>query len=174
MQTQVDYQLRSSGKARHVRIAIFPDGRVVVTKPIRVSVTRVAEFVAAKSAWIEKKIDFLKNRKSIPLAPALSKSDALAIVKNRIEFYNRHYKFDYGKVSIKNHKSLWGSCSARMTLNFNLRITQLSQNQADYIIVHELCHLQEMNHSEKFWALVSQTVPDYKRIRQELKQYSFY
>ncbi|MEJ0021266.1 MAG: YgjP-like metallopeptidase domain-containing protein [Candidatus Doudnabacteria bacterium] len=174
MQTEIEYQIRSSARARHIRITIYPGGRVVVTKPLRVSVASAEEFIRSKSAWIAKKINFQKNRKSIPLAPAMSRSDALAFVKSRIELYNQHYRFNYGRVSIKDHKSLWGSCSVRKNLNFNHRITQLPLNQADYIIVHELCHLKEMNHSENFWALVRQTVPDYRAIRKELKNYSFY
>jgi predicted metal-dependent hydrolase len=175
MPTQIYYQIKSSRRARHVRISIYPDGKVIVTKPERVSLARTEEFVKAKSAWIQKKLEVQKNRKTIPWGLAtVSKSDALAFVKSRIQFFNQHYKFAYERVSIKNHKSLWGSCSARKNLNFNHRITQLSSNQADYIIVHELCHLKEMNHSIKFWNLVAETIPDYKSIRQELKSYSFY
>ena len=168
------YEIKISARSRHVRISVYPDGRVVVTKPDIVPVAKAMEFAQSKSDWIEKKIDFQKNRKFIPLINAASKSDALAFVKSRIEFYNQHYKFDFGRVSIKNHKGRWGSCSDRKNLNFNYRITQLTPNQADYIIVHELCHLNQMNHSAKFWALVAETIPDFRAIKQELKNYSFY
>lgn len=170
----INYTLKSSMKARNIRISVYPDGRVVITKPDRVPVFRAMEFARTKSDWILRKVKKSLDRKTIPLAAAMSRSDALAFIKSRIEFYNQHYQLDYAHVSIKNHKSLWGSCSVRKNLNFNHRITQLPQDQADYIIVHELCHLKEMNHSEKFWALVAETVPDYKSIRKALKSYSFY
>jgi predicted metal-dependent hydrolase len=174
MQTEIGYQIRSSVRARHIRITVYPNGKVVITKPDRVPMSRALEFARSKSDWIQRKVKKSLNRKTLPLVGSANRSDALAFVKSRLEFYNQHYNFVYGRVSIKNHKSLWGSCSVRKNLNFNHRITQLPQDQADYIIVHELCHLKEMNHSEKFWALVAQTVPDYRSIRKELRSYSFY
>lgn len=167
------YEIKTSIRARRLRIAIYPDGRVVVTKPVRISVANATAFIKSKSAWIAKKISLQKNWKKLP-PHELSKNQVLDFVRSRIEIYNQHYNFTISKVSIKDHKSLWGSCSRRKNLNFNQRIASLAVEQADYIIVHELCHLKEFNHSRKFWDLVSQTIPDYKKIRKELKSYSFY
>lgn len=74
------------------------------------------------------------------------------------------------RVAIRDTKSRWGSCSKKGNLNFNYRIAFLPPRLADYIVVHELCHLQEFNHSQKFWDLVSLAVPDYKILRKELKE----
>jgi predicted metal-dependent hydrolase len=168
-----EYQLKASLKAKHLRIEIYPGGKVVVTKPARISFNHAKAFVRSKTNWITKKILQQKNRKLIP-QHTLSKKEVLNFVHSRIEIYNSHYHFQIGKVSIKDNKSLWGSCSRRRNLNFNQRIASLPLEQVDYIITHELCHLQEFNHSLKFWALVSQTMPDHKKIRRELKNYSFY
>ena len=94
---------------------------------------------------------------------------ARAFVHERIRHFNASYMLRVGKVFIKNHKSRWGSCSEKGNLNFNYKIVLLPPEIADYIIVHELCHLAEFNHSDRFWLLVAHAVPDHKRIRQSLR-----
>lgn len=101
------------------------------------------------------------------------KNRALVLAKERLEFFNRSYGFNFNRVSIKNQKTRWGSCSKKGNLNFNYRIALLSEKLADYIIVHELCHLGQLNHSRQFWNLVAQTIPDYSALRKELKNQRF-
>lgn len=96
------------------------------------------------------------------------KKDAATLVKERLEYFNQFYNYKYGRVAIRNQKTRWGSCSKKGNLNFNYKIVLLSPKQADYIIVHELCHLKEFNHSERFWILVAKVVPDYKEVRKSL------
>ncbi|MDR3628564.1 MAG: M48 family metallopeptidase, partial [Ignavibacteriaceae bacterium] len=74
------------------------------------------------------------------------------------------------KVTIRNQKTRWGSCSARGNLSFNFNLVRYRKEIIDYVIVHELCHLKEMNHSNKFWNLVEKICPDYKALRRELKK----
>lgn len=83
-------------------------------------------------------------------------------------------KFDakVNAIEVKNLKSRWGSCSSKADLAFSLFLVQLPWECIDYVIVHELAHTKEMNHSPKFWNLVEQMEPDYKRIRKTMKQYS--
>jgi predicted metal-dependent hydrolase len=170
----IDYGITTSTRARQLRISIYPNGKVMVTRPRRVAMADAERFVRDKNNWILRKLEAIKNRKRIPLDQNfMARKQALGFVRSRVEHYNEHYKFDVGQISTKDHKSLWGSCTSRRNLNFNIRIVQLPQHQADYIIVHELCHLREFNHSPKFWKLVAQTVPDYKCIRLELKDYTF-
>lgn len=97
------------------------------------------------------------------------KKDAEDLVRERLEYFNQFYNYKWGKVTIRNQKTRWGSCSKKGNLNFNYKIALLSPDQADYIIVHELCHLKEFNHGKKFWDLVSQTVPSYKEVRHSLR-----
>ena len=94
---------------------------------------------------------------------------ARALVHERIRHFNDVYGFKIGKVFIKNHKSRWGSCSAKGNINFNYKILFLPTEIVDYIIVHELCHLVEFNHSERFLSLVVRTIPDHKRRRRHLR-----
>lgn len=98
------------------------------------------------------------------------KEVAREIVHRKLEEFNRIYNFKYNKISIKNQKTRWGSCSRSGNINFNYKIALLSDRLADYIIVHELCHLGEFNHSKNFWNLVEKTIPDYAQRREELKK----
>ncbi len=100
------------------------------------------------------------------------KESARALVHQKIAELNTHYNFPIRKVAIRDTKSRWGSCSKQGNLNFNYKILFLPPHIADYLIVHELCHLKEFNHSANFWNLVSRVVPDHKTIRAELKRTS--
>src|SRR3989344_1851867 len=83
---------------------------------------------------------------------------ARIFVENRLSYFNKIYNFEINRVAIKNTTARWGSCSSKRNLNFN------------YKIVHELCHLGELNHSKRFWALVRKAIPDYDKINNELKK----
>lgn len=91
-------------------------------------------------------------------------------VHARLLHYNRHYGYLYNKVFIRNTRSRWGSCSSRGNLNFNYKVALLPAELCDYVIVHELCHLAEFNHSSAFWALVARTVPDHRTLRRTLRR----
>lgn len=93
-----------------------------------------------------------------------------ALVHRRLAELNVHYGFVYHRVAIKNMTSRWGSCSEKKNLNFNYRIVFLPAHLQDYIIVHELCHLKVFNHSQTFWDLVAEQVPNYKACRRELRK----
>ena len=97
------------------------------------------------------------------------KTEAKKLVEEKILEFNKFYGFKYNRITIRNTKSRWGSCSTKGNLSFNYRIVMLPPVVADYLVVHELCHLGEMNHSAAFWALVARTVPDYKQRRKELR-----
>ncbi len=94
---------------------------------------------------------------------------ARRFVHSRLEMFNEHYRFVYNRVAIRNQKTRWGSCSKKRNLNFNYRIASLPIHLADYVIVHELCHLAEFNHSQKFWNLVARAIPDHRTRRRELR-----
>ena len=95
---------------------------------------------------------------------------ARAFVHIRIQELNAGYNFSFNRIAIRNQRTRWGSCSKQKNLNFNYRIAWLPTHLADYIIVHELCHLQELNHSPNFWTLVSRAVPNHREVRRELRE----
>ncbi len=166
---------RRNRRNRHIKITLKQDG-ALVTYPFW-SNRRTAEFfVAEKMNWIEKNLARIKARKFLSLLESGSREDylknkelALALVKNKIDHYNQYYGFKFERISIRNQSTRWGSCSARGNLNFNWRIVRLAEELQDYLVVHELCHLKEMNHSAKFWRLVEKTIPDYRIYSKELR-----
>ncbi len=96
------------------------------------------------------------------------KESARALVLTRLDSYNQHYRYKIGKVAIRNQRSRWGSCSSKGNLNFNYKIILLPVELQDYIIVHELCHLKQFNHSKDFWDLVAETIPQWQKLRAHL------
>lgn len=117
---------------------------------------------------VKPKIKRRKNKDYIE-----SKGKALELVNERIIYFNKIYNYKWNKIFIKNQKTRWGSCSKKGNLNFSYKITKLSKEVSDYIIVHELCHLGEFNHSKNFWDLVKIAIPNYKKLKEELKNNPF-
>ena len=91
-------------------------------------------------------------------------------VAHFLQYYNKKYGIVVGKMTIRNQRSRWGSCSKKGNLNFNYKLVFLTPAQQDYIIVHEICHIKEFNHAKAFWDLVAETIPDWKKKRGELKK----
>lgn len=98
------------------------------------------------------------------------KDKARKYVIKEIEEINKLYNFEFKRIFIRNQRSRWGSCSSKGNLNFNYRIVLLPQELSKYIIVHEICHLKEFNHSKRFWNLVSLCIPNYKEVRKKLRE----
>ena len=99
------------------------------------------------------------------------KEVARVFVHRKLTELNLHYGFAYARVAIKNTRTRWGSCSKKGNLNFHFRIMELPSFLAEYIVVHELCHLKEFNHGRAFWDLVAEKIPDHVNVRRELKNF---
>jgi len=167
-----NYTLKRSARAKYMRLAIYPSEGVVVTAPWGFDSDLIEKFIYKKAHWISKKLKYFVGKTVLKGSKRdyyKNKTQALALATNKIVEWNSFYGFAYNKISIRRQKSRWGSCSKKGNLNFNYKIIYLKPNQLDYLIVHELCHLKEFNHSPKFWALVSQTMPDYFKLKKELK-----
>ena len=124
---------------------------------------------------------FFRNRKLHVTSPSGSQESlnylynawlkhiAKKFIIERAEHLSRKTGFVYNKVSVRGQKTRWGSCSARGTLSFNYKLIQFRKEIIDYVIIHELCHLKEMNHSKKFCKLVERFCLDYKYLKRELR-----
>ena len=173
--------MRKSERAKNIKIEIKKSGEIFLVVPkflpnflgisfLKKNIQkvlerrgRVLERVAggeAASHPIKKlsKNDFQKYKK-----------EAEEKITKRVEFFAKKYGFKYNQIKIKDNKTNWGSCSVKKNLNFNYRLIFLKEEEMDYVIVHELCHLREMNHSKKFWAEVEKIIPEYKKIRKNIK-----
>jgi predicted metal-dependent hydrolase len=174
---RVAYTLKKNVRSKRLRLAIYCDGTFVVTAPPYLSFSRIEEFILQKAFWILEKLSLAKKREGNIMLGRQNKAEyrklkkqALALAVRRIEEFNQFYGYEYNNISIRNQKTRWGSCSQKGNLNFNYKIALLPEKFADYIIVHELCHLQEFNHSKNFWELVGRTIPDYRSIRREIRK----
>ena len=169
-------------KNKHIKISIKEAGKVLVTYPWWVSRKQAEKFIQEKKSWIKTNLKKIEQTQVNYLLKKGGRSDYLKnkekarkLVKKKLTFFKSYYqvnfgiKFTYQQVAIRNQRTRWGSCSAKGNLNFNWRIILLTETIQDYLIVHELCHLKQMNHSVKFWQLVKQAIPDYKKITKELR-----
>ena len=94
---------------------------------------------------------------------------AAATIPERVRYYAEKLNVTYGRITIRNQKTRWGSCSAKGNLNFNCLLMLAPPEVLDYVVVHELCHRMEMNHSKRFWSLVGTVLPDYRKQEKWLK-----
>lgn len=173
----VDYRLLKKRGIKNLRITLRSDG-ILVSAPKWCPNYEIEKFLALKAEWIIKHVkDFYEreipnriNLRDVKKNYLKHREKARLIITQKARVYAEVYGLDYRRVFIRDQKTLWGSCSRGRNLNFNYRLIFLPERLMDYVIVHEICHLRELNHSPKFWNLVAQTFPDYKKIRKELKK----
>ena len=110
-----------------------------------------------------------KRRKNPTKNYVIHKEAARQLVHIKLAQWNTYYNFSYKRVAIRNTRRNWGSCTSLKNLNFNYKILFLPEHLQDYIVAHELCHLQELHHKETFWNLLAQAIPDYENRRVELR-----
>ena len=175
--TDIEYELVRS-KRKTVAIEIKPDGTVVVRAPRLMSKRFIDSFIAEKQNWIEThREQILKRRAEVGTIEPISESEKKALAKqaksimpDRIDRYAQEIGVTYGRVSYRFQRGRWGSCSSKGNLNFNCMLMLINDEIIDYVIVHELCHRLEMNHSAVFWKHVEQILPDYRERRKWLKE----
>lgn len=173
----MEYTIKKNKLSKGIRITIREGGEVLVTMPRRLPKYFAERFVESKKDWIIEMQAKAKSRPQKILAHYSAKDfkenkeRANILIDNRIAHFNKFYKFDISKVVVRNQKTRWGSCSGKKILNFNYKLIFLPIELADYIVVHELCHLAQMNHGPKFWALVALQIPDYKERRKQIALY---
>lgn len=159
-------------------IEIKRNKEIIVRIPYRVSERAAKKFVEEKREWIEKTLEKIDSaRENREEKPKFSDTE-LKIIKKKakreipilVDEYAPKIGVTYNRISIRAQKTLWGSCTADGNLNFNCLLVLLPERVMRYVVVHELCHRKEMNHSKRFWSEVSKILPDYKLLRKELKE----
>lgn len=168
-------------KRRSMALQIRTDGSVLARVPMRVSDRTIRRFVTSHARWIEENRSQMfarrqylaENPYDIPEWESLTASDkkiAKQKIIERVDYYADCMGIDYGSISMRNQKSRWGSCSSKGNLNFNCLLMLTPPEVLDYVVVHELCHRKEMNHSARFWAEVEHVLPDYEIQRKWLRE----
>lgn len=165
---------------RTIELQICTDGHVRVRAPFYMTDAEIADFLNKKTNWIDKHRTQMKERQQMKTQEPvrrLSPQDiraladqAMQIIPDKVRFYAEKIGVDYGRVTIRNQKTRWGSCSAKGNLNFNCLLMLAPEDVLDYVVIHELCHRKEMNHSPRFWSEVAKIMPDYKNSKIWLKE----
>lgn len=173
------YEVRKSARARHMRLSVHADGTVVVTVPRIFRAGNIDYFVAMHDAWIQRALARVRGKRVIRIARAdiaHLKREAHTLAKKLSAQYAARYGLTHGAISVRAQKSRWGSCSKKGNLSFNYKIAALPPHLAEYVAVHEVCHLAAFDHSKRFWDLVAIEVPDHTARRRELRTiiFSFY
>ena len=173
----IEYELiRSSRKT--LGIEIDREGKVIVRAPRWCALKQIEDFLVKKEGWIlEKSVRQKERMKLAQTHMELTEEQKLfyrrkarEVLCHRVEHYAKLMDVTYGRIAIREQKTRWGSCSAKGNLNFNWKLILMPPGVLDYVVVHELAHRLEMNHSGKFWALVEKYMPEYRKYRGWLKE----
>lgn len=177
MKKSFEYEIIYS-RRKTVAIQITSMGQVVVRAPYRCPRSFIEAFVRGKEDWVLKHLEQAQanlEKRRASAHPPLSAEEraryimiARDIFTRKVEYYARIMGVSYGRISIREQKTRWGSCSAKGNLNFNWKTVLMPEEIQDYLAVHELAHRIEMNHSPAFWAVVERVLPDYRERRRWL------
>ena len=167
----VSYQIIRSDR-KMIAIQILPDGKVLVRAPKRMRMDDIRRFVDSKAEWIEKHLSNRTSQKQQKFTEEEMKAlreKARILLTERVQHFAPLIGVTYNQISIRAQHTRWGSCSSKGNLNFNCLLALVPIEVLDYVVVHELCHRKELNHSDRFWNEVSRILPDYKTRKQWLK-----
>lgn len=167
-------------RRKTISLQVGTDLAVTLRVPMRITKREIEKILKEKEPWIRQSVEKMRMKKAEYEAnkmPALTQKEikelakqALDYIPKRVEYYANIIGVDYGRITIRNQKTRWGSCSSKGNLNFNCMLMLTNKDIIDYVVVHELCHRKEMNHSLRFWKEVEKILPDYKVRRKWLKE----
>lgn len=169
--------IRSGRKS--IGLEVKADGSVLARIPRRLSDKELKKFLEEHKTWVfQKKAIFEDRRKNretswiIPVSELMPEDieKIKAKFSERVQYYSNRMGVTYKRITIRNQKTRWGSCSEKGNLNFNYRLYYFPLELLDYVVVHELAHRKHMNHSAVFWEEVGRYCPDYKECRKRLKE----
>lgn len=161
--------VRSSRKTLAVQIRA--DGTVIARAPLRMPKERILGFLSEKASWICMQQGKMQERERMRQQACIHldakqekelRAQAKSVLAQRVGYFARQIGVTYGKITVRDQKTRWGSCSQAGNLNFNFRLILAPPEVLDYVVVHELCHRRQMNHSAQFWQEVAQVLPDYR------------
>ena len=170
--------IRSNRKT--VAIQVNADLTVTVRVPRYTSRKDIERIIREKEPWIQRHIEQIKTKQEVYEAMETSyltdeeirelADKARKYIPERVAYFAGRMGVSYGRITIRNQKTRWGSCSSKGNLNFNCLLMLTPAEIIDYVVVHELCHRKEMNHSKAFWSEVEKVLPDYREFVRGLKE----
>ena len=165
-----------SRKARRAIVSVDPVTGIRVAVPLRVSFSKAEQFARTQTAWIQKQLDRLRAYQeqrlaSPPATEVIDRAEAKRKLTRRVKHLAQRHGFTCGRVSIRNQKTRWGSCSSQNNISLNIKLSRLPEELMDYVILHELAHTRVRDHSQGFWALMDNLVGKGKAKAMELRKY---
>ncbi len=174
-EAEMTYRLIRSNR-KTMALELKPEG-LIVRAPSRATQAQIEEFVRSHESWIRKHRE--KMEKAMAAQPTMERlsmeeirslaDQAMKVIPERVSYYAPRIGVTYGRITIRNQRSRWGSCSAKGNLNFNCLLMLAPPEVLDSVVVHELCHRKEMNHSPRFYEEVLRVFPDYWKWNRWLK-----
>ena len=169
----MEYEVVYSGR-RTISLCI-KEGRLVVRAPYRTIRERIESVIASHEKWINKHIErqVERNKKYEDLTDekiALLRKEAKRVLPLKVAYYANIMGLKYGRITITGAKTRFGSCSSKGNISFSYRLMLYPDAAVDYVVVHELAHLIEMNHSPRFYKIIENLLPDYKERKKLLKK----
>ncbi len=158
-------------------IQVRKTGQVIVRAPLWMKRTDIEKLISEKETWIKKHLEAFQKQnenpethiQTSPQELELLAQKAKKVLPGKVAYYAEKVGVTYGRITIRNQKTRWGSCSAKGNLNFNCLLMKAPEEVQDYVVVHELCHRKQMNHSKEFWVEVEKILPEYKKQEKWLK-----
>ena len=162
-----------SNRAKHLNISVKENAKVRVAVPKGISFEKAKNFTHSKIGWISKHLLKIQLRPEIRIFDKpLDKQAAKEFLEGRIKELADKFGFVYNKITIRNQKTRWGSCSGKNNINLNMQLMNIPNHLIDYVLLHELVHTIVKNHSPLFWTTLDRYVGNAKAIDKELKKYS--
>ncbi|MCI6059573.1 MAG: M48 family metallopeptidase [Dorea sp.] len=177
IEKDIEYTMIRSDR-KTIGLEVKPDGQVIVRAPRRLSESEIRGFVQKHRAWILKHQKMVNERvekrreiRKLTKQEIQKLADqAVEVIPKRVAYYAPKVGVTYGRITIRNQKTRWGSCSSKGNLNFNCLLMLTPPEVLDSVVVHELCHRKEMNHSKQFYEEVLRVYPDYWKWNRWLKE----
>ena len=166
--------IRSNRKSMAVEIKL---NKLIIRAPMQATNEDINAFMLKNKAWIEKHLAKAQvQQQAVASVKKLTADEirkladkALEVIPERVKYFAPLVGVTYGRITIRNQRSKWGSCSSKGNLNFNCLLMLAPPEVIDSVVVHELCHRKEMNHSDRFYAEVLRVFPDYYKWDKWLK-----
>jgi len=168
-----------SNRARHINISVKPSKGIRVAVPSGVSFDKAKQFAQSKRNWIKKHLDKMKQVEKEHEAfskhlTEINRAEAKKKLVNRLNELSEQYGFNYNKVSVRNQKTRWGSCSSKNNINLNMKLVRLPDEMIDYVLLHELVHTRIKNHTNAFWIELNKFVGDAKGMSKKMNEYKVF
>jgi len=167
----------SSNRARRINISVKIAGEIRVAVPKRASLKEARQFVLSKQPWIEKQLLRLKkvHAEADKFSEKIKKLDineAASTIATRLQELAHEHDFNYNKLTIRNQKTRWGSCSAKNNISLNIKLALLPDKLMDLILVHELIHTKIKNHGPQFWQTLEEIFPQARELDRQVNNHS--